>query len=196
MTFIPDLTQKRCFTPCPKSVVDSGMCSCQNKLYNLLFIEPITNIQNTKVMKTLKVKKINPEAILPTYATEGSAGFDLYSVDELVLEPGKRALVDTGLAFEIPEGFEIQIRPRSGLAFKHGVTVLNSPGTVDADFRGQVKVILHNTDTENSVKINVGDRIAQGVLAMVTDHVNFVEITEFSAQTARGEGGFGSTGVN
>ena len=146
-------------------------------------------------MKTLNVVRMHPEAKLPTYGTEGSSGFDLYSVDELVLEPHKRALVDTGLAFEIPVGFEVQVRPRSGVAFKHGVTVLNTPGTIDADFRGNLKVILYNSDQFTSLKINVGDRIAQGVLAMVADHANFQEITEFSTQTTRGEGGFGSTGI-
>lgn len=146
-------------------------------------------------MKTLNVVRMHPEAKLPTYATDGSSGFDLYSVDELVLEPHKRALVNTGLVFEIPSGFEIQIRPRSGVAFKHGVTVLNTPGTVDSDYRGEVKVILYNSDQFTPLKINVGDRIAQGVLAMVADHANFQDVTVLQTQTARGEGGFGSTGV-
>ncbi|MGR9151390.1 dUTP diphosphatase [Rhizobium leguminosarum] len=133
---------------------------------------------------------------LPAYESKGAAGMDLRAaVDEaapLTLLPGKRALVPTGFIFEIPEHFEGQVRPRSGLAFKNGITCLNSPGTVDSDYRGEVKVLLVNLGEEAFV-ISRGMRIAQIVIAPVTQ-ARVVEITEAS-ETVRGAGGFGSTGV-
>ncbi|MBA8831963.1 dUTP diphosphatase [Rhizobium leguminosarum] len=133
---------------------------------------------------------------LPAYESKGAAGMDLRAaVDEtapLTLLPGKRALVPTGFIFEIPEGFEGQVRPRSGLAFKNGITCLNSPGTVDSDYRGEVKVLLVNLGEEAFV-ISRGMRIAQMVIAPVTQ-ARVAEITEAS-ETVRGAGGFGSTGV-
>ncbi|WP_018902723.1 dUTP diphosphatase [Rhizobium sp. 2MFCol3.1] len=133
---------------------------------------------------------------LPAYETKGAAGMDLRAaVDDgapMVLAPGKRALVPTGLIFEIPEGFEGQIRPRSGLAFKNGITCLNAPGTIDSDYRGEVKVLLINLG-EEPFEITRGMRIAQMVIAPVTQ-AHVAEITEAST-TARGAGGFGSTGV-
>ncbi|MFS2153823.1 dUTP diphosphatase [Rhizobium sp. Rhizsp42] len=133
---------------------------------------------------------------LPAYETKGAAGMDLRAaVDDgapMVLAPGKRALVPTGLIFEIPEGFEGQIRPRSGLAFKNGITCLNTPGTIDSDYRGEVKVLLINLGQE-PFEITRGMRIAQMVIAPVTQ-ARVAEITEAST-TARGAGGFGSTGV-
>ncbi|MFS8143890.1 dUTP diphosphatase [Rhizobium sp. BR 249] len=133
---------------------------------------------------------------LPAYESKGAAGMDLRAaVDDaapLTLLPGKRALVPTGFIFEIPEGFEGQVRPRSGLAFKHGITCLNSPGTVDSDYRGEVKVLLANLGEEAFI-IERGMRIAQMVIAPVTQ-ARVAEITEAS-ETARGAGGFGSTGV-
>lgn len=133
---------------------------------------------------------------LPAYETSGAAGMDLRAAVEadapLTLEPGKRALVPTGFIFEIPQGYEGQIRPRSGLAFKNGVTCLNTPGTVDCDYRGEVKVLLANLGDESFV-IERGMRIAQMVIAPVTQ-VAVREATEVS-ETARGSGGFGSTGV-
>jgi dUTP pyrophosphatase len=128
---------------------------------------------------------------LPSYATPGSAGMDLRSTATLTLKPGSRALVATGLAIALPENFEAQVRPRSGLAVKHGVTVLNSPGTIDADYRGEIKVPLINLGTEDFV-INRGDRIAQMVVAPVT-MAELVEV-ETLDETARGTGGFGSSG--
>ena len=132
---------------------------------------------------------------LPAYETAGAAGLDLRAAvtDDrpILILPGKRALVPTGLIFEIPEGFEGQVRPRSGLAFNYGITCLNTPGTIDADYRGEVKVILANLGTE-SVPIARGERIAQLVPAPV-QHARFVEVGELD-ETARGEGGFGSTG--
>ncbi|WP_454853609.1 dUTP diphosphatase [Rhizobium binxianense] len=133
---------------------------------------------------------------LPAYESKGAAGMDLRAAIEerapLVLSPGKRALVPTGFIFEIPEGFEGQVRPRSGLAFKHGITCLNSPGTIDSDYRGEVKVLLVNLGEEDFA-ITRGMRIAQMLIAAVSQ-AHVVEIAEAS-ETSRGAGGFGSTGV-
>lgn len=133
---------------------------------------------------------------LPAYETRGAAGMDLRAaIDEdkpLVLAPGKRALVPTGFVFEIPDGFEGQIRPRSGLAAKNGVTCLNAPGTVDCDYRGEVKVILINLGEEDFT-ITRGMRIAQMVIASFIQ-TRITEVSE-TTETARGAGGFGSTGV-
>ncbi len=131
---------------------------------------------------------------LPAYETDGAAGMDLRAAVEAptVLEPGKRALVPTGFVFEIPHGYEGQVRPRSGLAFKHGITCLNTPGTVDSDYRGEVKVLLVNLG-EEAFTVERGMRIAQMVIAPVTQ----VAVNEAAqaSETARGTGGFGSTGV-
>jgi len=133
---------------------------------------------------------------LPSYETAGAAGMDLRAaVPEdapLTIASGKRALVPTGFIFEIPDGFEAQVRPRSGLAFKHGITCLNTPGTIDSDYRGEVKVLLVNLGDEDFV-ITRGMRIAQVIVAPVTQ-VRVAEIAQATA-TARGDGGFGSTGV-
>ena len=132
---------------------------------------------------------------LPAYQSAHAAGFDLVAaVPEdapVSLSPSDRALVPTGLTFALPEGYEAQVRPRSGLALKHGVTVLNSPGTIDADYRGEVKVILINLGAENFI-IQRGDRIAQAVIAPVT-HVEILAVDTLD-DTDRGDGGFGSTG--
>lgn len=132
---------------------------------------------------------------LPAYATEGSAGFDLLAaVDtETELKPGARAAVPCGIALALPPGYEAQVRPRSGLALNHGITLLNSPGTVDSDYRGEVKAILINHG-ENAFKITRGMKIAQVVIAR-HEHATFVEATELSV-TERGVGGFGSTGIH
>ncbi len=146
-------------------------------------------------MVRVKVKRLpHGEGLdLPAYATEHAAGFDLRAAVEepVVLEPLERALIPTGFVFEIPEGYEGQIRPRSGLAFRKGVTLLNSPGTVDADYRGEVKVLLINLGQE-PVTIERGERIAQMIITPVV-RVELVEVETVST-TARGEGGFGSTG--
>jgi dUTP diphosphatase len=130
---------------------------------------------------------------LPAYATPGSAGVDLTAALDAPLElrPGARAAVPTGIALALPEGFEAQVRPRSGLALKHGLAVLNSPGTIDADYRGEIRVILANLGSE-PVTIARGERIAQLVVAPVS-RVAFERVATLPA-TARGEGGFGSTG--
>jgi dUTP pyrophosphatase len=127
----------------------------------------------------------------PTYATAGAAGLDLRSSEGLTIKPGSRALVATGMAIALPVNFEAQVRPRSGLAVKHGVTVLNSPGTIDCDYRGEIKVPLINHGTEDFV-IARGDRIAQMVIAPVVQ-VELHEVSELD-ETTRGAGGFGSSG--
>ena len=129
---------------------------------------------------------------LPAYATSGAAGMDITAAESLTLRPGKRHAVATGFAFAIPDGYEVQVRPRSGLALKHGITCLNTPGTIDSDYRGEVKVILANLGDEDFV-INIGDRIAQIVVAPVTQGI-MCEV-EALDDTDRGTGGFGSTGV-
>lgn len=128
---------------------------------------------------------------LPAYATTGAAGMDVVSAEEVTIPPGARHAVATGLAVAIPEGYEIQVRPRSGLALKHGITVPNTPGTIDSDYRGELKVILINLGTE-PFAIQRGDRVAQLVLAPVVQAA-WDEVEELGA-TERGEGGFGSTG--
>ena len=129
---------------------------------------------------------------LPAYATEGAAGMDVVAAESLVLAPGARHAVATGFAFAIPDGYEVQVRPRSGLALKHGVTCLNTPGTIDSDYRGEVKIILANLGAE-PFPIARGDRIAQLVAAPVQRAV-FDEVYDLD-NTVRGSGGFGSTGV-
>ena len=141
---------------------------------------------------TLKFKRIHPDAVLPAYAHPSDAGMDVRSVDELVIPPGKRALVHTGLVMLLPPLYEAQVRPRSGLALKSGVTVLNTPGTIDAGYRGEVGVILINLG-EEPFAVHKGDKIAQLVIAPVTQPI--VEETELVDETDRGAGGFGSTGA-
>jgi dUTP pyrophosphatase len=128
---------------------------------------------------------------LPSYATAHAAGMDVVAAEDVTLQPGGRQAVPTGFAIAIPEGYEVQIRPRSGLALKHGITCLNTPGTIDADYRGEVKIILANLGTA-PVALARGERIAQLVPAPV-QRATFVEMAELD-ETVRGEGGFGSTG--
>ncbi|MDR0910633.1 MAG: dUTP diphosphatase [Spirochaetaceae bacterium] len=141
----------------------------------------------------VKIKKLHPRAILPSFATPGSAGADLSALLDapLVLQPGERALIPSGIAMELPPAYECQLRPRSGLAAKFGVTVLNAPGTIDSDFRGELKALLINHGTE-PFTINSGDRIAQLVVQPVIA-VEYEEADSLS-DTKRGEGGYGSTG--
>jgi dUTP pyrophosphatase len=128
---------------------------------------------------------------LPAYATDGAAGMDVVAAEDLVLAPGQRHAVATGFAIAIPPGFEVQVRPRSGLAFKHGITCLNTPGTIDEDYRGEVKVILTNLGAEDFA-VKRGERIAQLVPARV-QRASFREVDSLEG-TERGAGGFGSTG--
>jgi dUTP pyrophosphatase len=142
----------------------------------------------------LTVKIINRSANpLPSYATEGSSGMDLRAdiEDDVVLNPLERMLIPTGLFIELPSGYEAQVRPRSGMAIKHGITCLNSPGTVDADYRGELKVVLINLSHEPHT-IHTGDRIAQMVIQKV-EKIILTEVEEIDS-TVRGEGGFGHTG--
>jgi dUTP pyrophosphatase len=145
----------------------------------------------SNVMK-LQIKKADDRAIIPTYANEGDSGFDLYAIAEVFLYPGQRALVSTGLIFNIPKGFEMQIRPRSGMAIKSGITVLNTPGTIDSSYLGIVGVILINHG-KDIFKVQEGDRIAQGVIAAVCDQATFEVVDNIDKTTSRGSGGYGST---
>ena len=143
----------------------------------------------------IKIKVVNKgHQQLPAYATPLSAGMDLRAnlEEPITLKPMQRVLVSTGLHIALPEGYEAQIRPRSGLALKHGITVLNSPGTVDADYRGEVKVLLINFSDKDFI-INDGERIAQMVIAR-HEQASFTEVSELD-ETERGEGGYGHTGV-
>lgn len=140
----------------------------------------------------VKIKQLHPDAKIPQYQTLGAAGFDLHALEDYKLSAGERVLVKTGLAFELQSGFELQIRPRSGLALKNGISVLNAPGTIDSDYRGEVGVLLINHSKEDFA-IKKGDRIAQGVVARY-ERVEF-EVCEELGESARGAGGFGSSGV-
>ncbi len=143
-------------------------------------------------MKVLIQRLPHAEGLpLPAYATEGAAGMDLLAAKAMTVPPGGRALVPTGLCIALPEGYEMQVRPRSGLALKHGITLPNAPGTVDEDYRGEVGVILLNTGSE-PFEIARGDRIAQAVFAPVT-RAEWEEVVVLP-ETQRGTGGFGSTG--
>ena len=145
-------------------------------------------------MITIKISRL-PHAQdlpLPSYATEGSAGLDVVAAQDFVLEPGDRMAVPTGFSMEIPQGFEVQVRPRSGLALKHGITCLNTPGTIDSDYRGEVKIILANLGSQRFSAAR-GERIAQLVPAPVL-RATFEEVAALS-DTGRGGGGFGSTGT-
>ncbi len=144
----------------------------------------------------IKFKKASDDVHLPSYETEGAAGADVrafISGDAIELKPGERAIVPTGLSVDIPHAYEIQVRPRSGWAAKHGITVLNAPGTIDSDYKGEIGVILHNTSNQ-TFYINNGDRIAQFVVAKVTN-ASFIRVDDIGT-SERGTGGFGSTGTN
>ncbi len=144
-------------------------------------------------MIVVEYKKLHPEAILPEVMTVGSSGADVRSVERVDLRPGVRKVVSLGFSVAIPEGYELQVRPRSGLAVRHGVTVLNAPGTIDSDYRGEMAVILINLG-DVTFSINPGDRIAQIVLAKV-EQAHYEEVADLNV-TGRGEGGYGSTGRN
>lgn len=145
-------------------------------------------------MVEIKVKKLHPQAVTPGYMTEHAAGMDLHTVIEapLSLAPGERTLLPTGLAMEIPPGFEGQVRPRSGLALKKGISLVNSPGTIDADYRGEIGIIIINHGCD-PVEFLPGDRVAQLIVAPVTQ-ATIVEAGELN-DSARSTGGFGHTGV-
>ncbi|WP_370247594.1 dUTP diphosphatase [Nocardioides sp.] len=140
----------------------------------------------------LRVQRLDPGLPLPSYAHLGDAGADLYAAEEVRIAPGARAMVRTGLAIALPRGYVGLIHPRSGLAHRMGLTVLNAPGTVDADYRGEIKVVLVNHDLHETAVLHRGDRIAQLVVQRV-EQVRFVEVDALDA-TERGSGGYGSTG--
>ncbi len=144
-------------------------------------------------MKRVKVKiRKHTDAVIPEYMTKGSSGADLCSNEDMVINPSETKLISTGIFLEIPDGYECQVRPRSGLALKKEIIILNSPGTIDSDYRGEIKIIMHNI-SENAFKIKKGDRIAQIVLTPVVQ-AEFIE--ESLNKTERNEGGFGHTGGN
>ncbi|MGL2802029.1 dUTP diphosphatase [Helicobacter pylori] len=141
----------------------------------------------------IKIQKIHPNALIPKYQTDGSSGFDLHAVEEVMIKPHSVGLVKIGICLSLEVGYELQVRTRSGLALNHQVMVLNSPGTVDNDYRGEIKVILANL-SDKDFKVQIGDRIAQGVVQK-TYKAEFIECERLD-ETSRGSGGFGSTGVS
>ena len=146
-------------------------------------------------MTKIHIKKLSSSVTIPRYETPGSSGMDIaaHIKDNIIINPGEKALIPTGFSMAVPKGFEVQIRPRSGLAVKKNITVLNTPGTIDADYRGEIKVILINLGKEKFI-IENGERIAQMVVCPVVQ-ANLEEVKELS-ETHRGSGGFGSTGTN
>jgi dUTP pyrophosphatase len=141
----------------------------------------------------LSIKRLDPDLPLPRYAHEGDAGLDLFAAEDVVLEPFHRALVPTGIAVAIPEGYAGFVQPRSGLAIKQGLSLVNTPGLIDSHYRGEIKVIAINHDPATTIHIARGDKLAQFVIQPVV-RAELVEVESLD-ETARGEGGFGSTGV-
>lgn len=150
----------------------------------------------------IRIKKLDPDAIIPKYQTKGASGFDLHALEDVMIAPGETKLVSTGLAFDVGPGYELQIRPRSGLSLKTYLRVVNSPGTVDSDFRGCISIIMCNTTPVTSqgdawtknITIKKGDRVAQGVICPVVQAD--IEEVEVLNDSQRGSGSFGSTGTN
>lgn len=142
----------------------------------------------------MPTRRITSNAIIPENAYNGDAGYDLCSTEEITLKPFERALIPTGLAIQIPEGYAGFVLPRSGLALKKGLSLVNAPGLIDSNYRGELKAIVINLDPKNDIKIHEGDRIAQLVL-MKVENVHFNEVDKLE-ESERGEGGFGSSGVS
>ena len=140
----------------------------------------------------IRIKKLHEDAIIPKYQTNGASGFDLHALEDVTIDAGQTKLVKTGLAFDVGPGYELQVRPRSGLSLKTPLRVANAPGTVDADFRGEVCVIITNTSANSYEEISKGARIAQGVICPVMQAD--IEVVDYLDETDRGEGAFGSTG--
>ena len=143
-------------------------------------------------MVQISLVRLDPELPAPSYAHPGDAGADIHAAVEVTLEPGERALVPTGIALALPEGFVALVHPRSGLAARHGISIVNAPGTIDAGYRGEVKVCLVNTDPRESFTVRRGDRIAQLVIQRF-ETASFVEVADLP-DSVRGDGGYGSTG--
>jgi dUTP pyrophosphatase len=163
----------------------------------LNIIESMKDYDTNNGVKKIEIKYINESSNKnPVYAKVGDSGFDLRANEGGTLKPLERTLVGTGLYFELPDGYDLQIRPRSGMAYKNGITVLNTPGTVDTGYRGEIKVLLVNISNEDFTW-EKGERIAQGVIAhrISSDLGDLIEVTELT-ETERGSGGFGSTGTN
>lgn len=176
------------YSEIPNKIINNG-----RKELSANVMAPYTIIQ----VDNIEIKVINekPEFQKLEYADNGSAGFDISTINPFVIRPNERKLISTGLKMEIPVGYELQIRPRSGLALKYGITVLNAPGTVDSSYRGEIGIILYNT-SGTSFYAETGDRIAQGIFAKyVVGIFKKVENKESLSKTERGEGGFGHTGV-
>jgi dUTP pyrophosphatase len=165
------------------------------KLIGMTYEEMNEDMMLTLKSKTLKVELLNDEISFPEYAYPSDSGFDLFSTEEIILQPFGRALVPTGIKLSIPEEFEIQVRPKSGLAINQGLTVLNTPGTVDSGYNGEIKVIIFNTNNI-SVLIPKGTKIAQAVLCPVVNgkFVNLIQVNNIT-DGDRGDNGFGSTGL-
>lgn len=172
----------------------------EDEMNEEMFRETLKELQDELYDESIKsqlfIQRTHEDAILPSYAYPTDSGFDLCSVEEITIEPLGRALVPTGLRANIPQGFEIQIRPKSGLAIKEGITVLNTPGTVDQGYNGELKVIVFNTNN-NPFTIKNKMKIAQAVLCPVASgrYVTIIEVDNVE-ETERGENGFGSTGLN
>ena len=145
-------------------------------------------------MTKIQIKKLSNEVLTPKYETLGSSGMDIaaYTEQDIIINSGNRALIPTGFSLSVPQGYEIQIRPRSGIAIKKGITVLNTPGTIDSDYRGEIKVVLINL-SEDKFTVKNGERIAQMVICPI-EQVSVEEVEELP-ETGRGTGGFGSTGT-
>jgi dUTP pyrophosphatase len=143
-------------------------------------------------MVQISLLRLDPELPAPSYAHPGDAGADIHAAVEVTLQPGERALVPTGIALALPEGFVALVHPRSGLAARHGISIVNAPGTIDAGYRGEVKVCLVNTDTDEPFTVRRGDRIAQLVIQRF-ETAAFVEVVDLP-DSVRGDGGYGSTG--
>ena len=149
----------------------------------------------------VRVKKLHEDAVVPQYQTPGASGFDLHALEDVIIQAGETVLVKTGLAMDVGPGYELQVRPRSGLSLKSPLRVANSPGTVDSDYRGEICVVMWNAGYPNNpiannlgaYKIAKGDRIAQGVVCPVVHRADF-EVVDYLSDTDRGTGGFGSTG--
>jgi len=144
-------------------------------------------------MKEVLIKRLDPDIPLPSYAKAGDAGADLCTRIDLTLRPGERVLVPTGISIALPNGFVALVHPRSGLAIKHGISIVNTPGTVDAGYRGELQVILINHDLKESISFKKGDRIAQLVIQQV-ERAEFIEVQDLPG-SERSTGGFGSTGT-
>lgn len=179
-----------------ETLSDADMEAFMQNMFGISMDEYSGALENAMKSKTLGYKKLSLDAVDPSYNFEKDSGFDLYSIEDVALGGMSRVMVSTGLAFNIPDGYEIQIRPKSGLAINYGLTVLNTPSTIDGGYVGEVKVILFNTSRE-TYQVKKGMKIAQAVLCPVQQgkYVNLENIDELP-DTDRGSDGFGSTGLN